>query len=170
MVVWQGRAISGSKDKKICVSSIVSRELETTLDGHTDPVSALVVYRGKLLSTGWDNTIRVWALGTWEQVRVVCVSEHVPEVLSCESLAISGSKLLCGGDLVQDEDASDEDDRDDAKKGFMLVLDYEAMSCEHTLLLDYDPFCLLSRRGEVWVVSEDGPVVVWGKAEGGQGA
>ena len=35
--------------------------------------------------------------------------------------------------LDQDNDASDEDDSDDAKKGFLLDLDYEAMSCEHTL-------------------------------------
>ena len=173
MVVWQGRAISGSKDDKVCVSSIVSRELETTLDGHTDPVSALVVYRGKLLSTGWDNTIRVWALDTWEQVRVVCVSEHVPEVLSCLCLAISGSKLLCGGQLEQDDDARDEDDGDDAKEGFLLVLDYEAMSCEHTLIFDYAQHFLLRLRGEVWCRMHEGPVVVWGNAErekGGQGA
>ena len=78
-------------------------------------------------------------------------------------------KLLCGGELVQDDDASDEDDRDDAKKGFLLVLDYEAMSCEHTLLLDYDPIRLLSRRGEVWCRMYQGPVVVWGKAERGEG-
>ena len=101
------------------------------------------------------------------------VSEHVPKALSCQCLAISGSKLLCGGVLVQDNDASDEYDRDNAEKGFLLVLDYEAMSCEHTLLLDYDPNYLLSRRGEVWSWLYDGPVVVWGKAErgeGGQGA
>ena len=153
MVAWQGRVISGSQDTKICVSSIVSRELETTLDGHTGAVWALAVHRGKLLSTGRDNTIRVWLLGTWEQVRVVHVGEHVPKVLICQCLAISGSKLLCGGWLEKDHDSSDEDDLDDdAKKGFLLVLDYEAMSCEHTLLLDDNPFCLLSSRGEVWGV------------------
>ena len=173
MVAWQGRVISGSHDKKICVSSIVSRELEATLDAHTDAVCALAVHRGKLLSTSHDNTIRVWLLGTWEQVRVVRVSKHVPEVFSCQCLAISGSKLLCGGELDQDDDGRAEDDRDDVKKDFLRVLDYEAMSCEHTLLLDYDPNYLLSRRGEVWSWLYDGPVVVWGKAEqgeGGQGA
>ena len=46
-------------------------------------------------STGNDNTIRVWLLGTWEQVRVVRVSGHVPKVLRCQCLATSGSKLLC---------------------------------------------------------------------------
>ena len=49
------------------------------------------------------------------------------------------------------------------------MLDYEAMSCEHTLLLDNDPFGLLSRRGEVWGALADGPLVVWGKAELGEG-
>ena len=127
-LVWQGRAISGSKDKKICVSSIVSRELEATLDGHADIVRALAVHQGKLLSTGHDNTIRVWALGTWEQIRVVRVNEHVPKVDFCQYLAISGLKLLCRGYLEQDDDASDEDDRDNAKdsEGFLLVLNNEA--------------------------------------------
>ena len=45
MVGWQGRVISGSKDKKMCVSSIVSRELEATLDAHTKVVQALAVHR-----------------------------------------------------------------------------------------------------------------------------
>ena len=62
-----------------------------------------------------------WLLGTWEQVRVVRVSEHVPKVLTCRCLAISGSKLLCGEDLDQDDDASDKGDRDNAKKGFTTM-------------------------------------------------
>ena len=109
----------------------------------------------------------------WEQVRVARVIEHVPKVNSCVCLAISGSKLLCGGDLVRDDDASDENDRDNVKKGFLMVLDYEAMNCEHTLLLDYYPWRLLSLRAELWSLVDDGSVVVLGKAErgeGGQGA
>ena len=80
------------------------------------------VHQGKLLSTGRDNTIHVWALGMWEQVRVVRTCPR-------SSPVNAGSKLLCGGELEQDEGASDEDDSDNAKKGFLLVIDYEVMSC-----------------------------------------
>ena len=103
----------------------------------------------------------------------MCVSEHVPKVDFCQCLAIRGSKLLCRGELAQDNDASDKDNCDDVKKGFLLVLDYEVMSSEHMLLLDYDPNYLLSCQGKVWSIMIGCPVVVWGKAErgeGGQGA
>ena len=42
-VVWQGRIISGSWDKKICICSIVTRQHEATLDAHIGFVVALAV-------------------------------------------------------------------------------------------------------------------------------
>ena len=64
------------------------------------------------------------------------------------------------------------------KNGFVLVLDTQAMTCEHVLRLDEPVLTLLSLRGEVWGVlgRKDGDVwnannvVVWGKAERGAGS
>ena len=69
---------SGSKDEKIVVLDIVTRQHEATLDAHTYGVCALAVCGRTLLSTGRDSTISVWALGTWSHLKVVRVSEHVP--------------------------------------------------------------------------------------------
>ena len=75
--VWEGRVISGSNDKKISVHDIVTRQHEATVDAHIGPVNALAVTGGRLYSTGYDGTIGVWALGTFQLVRRVLVSEHV---------------------------------------------------------------------------------------------
>ena len=73
--------------------------------------------------------------------------------------------LVCGGYRNDDPD------------GFVLVLDHQAMRCEHTLRLDRPVDSLLSLRGEVWgrLARRDGvtfkadKVVMWGKAERGAG-
>ena len=45
------------------------------------------------------------------------------------------------------------------------------LSCQHTLRLeDSVESMLLSMRGEVWVRLGNGSVVVWGKAERGEGS
>ena len=78
----------------------------------------------------------------------------------CYCLAVSGSMLLCGGECTD-------------HSGFMVVLDSDTLSCQHTLRLDHPVRSLLSVRGEVWgrlgnysVVDK---VVVWGKVERGEG-
>ena len=121
----------------------------------TGPVEALAVSGRTLLSTGEDCTIGVWALGTWSHLKVVQVSEHVPDALRCCCLAVSGSMLLCDGVC---KDGS----------GFVVVLDSHSMSCQHTLRLDHSVRSLLSVRGEVWGELGNKMVVVWGKAEWGQ--
>ena len=150
--------ISGSKDKTIVVSDIVTRQHEATLDALTGCLSALAVNGRTLLSTGLDYTIGVWALGTWSHLRVVRVSEHVPDALYCTCLSVSGSMLVCGG-WCEDEES-----------GFMAVLDSDSMDCQHTLRLDHYVESLLSVRGEVWGRLRDGKVVVWSKAERGEGS
>ena len=52
--------ISGSNDKTIKVSDIVTRQHEATLEAHTDAVCVLAVSGRTLLSTGDD--VRVGAL------------------------------------------------------------------------------------------------------------
>ena len=111
-----------------------------------------------LVSTGSDSTIGVWALGTWSHLRRVRVSEHVPDALRCYCLAVSGSMLLCCGQC------------DDEESGFMVVLDSDPLTCQHTLRLDPSVDSLLSVRGEVWGRIGYGNVVVWGKAERGEGS
>ena len=64
IVVREGRVISGSEDKTIKVSDIVTRQHEAALDAHPGAVYALAVRSRTLLSTGDDGTIGVWALGT----------------------------------------------------------------------------------------------------------
>ena len=98
----------------------------------------------------------VWILGTWSHLRVVRVREHVPEALRCLCLAVSGSVLLCGGQCNGD------------RFGFVLVLDTDTLTCQHTLRLDSLVGRLLSVRGEVWGILGDSKLVVWGKAERGE--
>ena len=158
VVVWEGRVISGSGDETIVVSDIVTRQHEATLDAHTCGVYALAVSGRTLLSTGVDCTIRVWALGTWSHLKMVRVSEHVPDAGWCSCLAVSGSMLLCGGYCK------------DGRSGFMVVLESDTLTCQHTLRLDHYVNSLLSVRGEVWGAIGSGKVVVWGKAEQGEGS
>ena len=130
--------ISGSWDKTIKVLDIVTRQLDATLDAHTGPVYALAVSGRTLLSTGSDCTIGVWTLGTWSHLRMVRVSEHVPDAGCCSCLATSGSMLLCGG-VCEDEES-----------GFVVVLDSDTLICQRTLRLDHPVEELLGMRGEVW--------------------
>ena len=132
---WFGRA--GSEDEKIVVSDIVTRQHKATLYAHTGAVSALAVSGRTLLSTGVDCTIRVWALSTWSHLILSRVSEHVPDAGWCPCLAVSGSMLLCGGVCK------------DGRSGFMVVLDSDTLTCQHTLRLDRSVNSLLSVRGEV---------------------
>ena len=158
IIVWEGRVISGSLDKKIHVCDIVTRQHEATLDAHIQWLQALVVCGRTLLSTGDDVTIGVWVVGTWDFVRRLRVSEHVPDALWCYCLAVSGSTLLCGGA------------RKDGTSGFVVVFDAETKRYQHTLCLDHYVYRLLSVRGEVWGRLGDKNVVVWGKAEPGEGS
>ena len=113
---------SGSKDTTISVPDIVTRQQEATLDAHTGTVRALAVCGRTLLSTGQDCTIGMWALGTWSHLRMVRVSGHVPDAYSCYCLALSGSMLVCGGACKNGS-------------GFVVVLDSQTMSCQHTVRL-----------------------------------
>ena len=140
LVVWNGRVISGSEDETIMVHSIASRQHEATLDASTGAVYALAVSGEKLFSTSDDRAICEWALGTWECQRTIRVDEHVPDVWFPRCLSMSGSLLVCGGYC------------NDRQTGFVVVLDAQAMRCEHTLRLDGPVFSLLSLRGEVWGV------------------
>ena len=70
--------------------------------------------------------------------------------------------LLCGGQC-----------NDENGYGFVLVLDSDTLTCQHTQLLNHEVYSLLGVLGEVWGTIE-GPkgifVVLWGKAEWGQGS
>ena len=153
VLVWEGKAISGSDDSKIDVSDIVTRQNEKTLDAHTGSVLALAVSGRALLSTGRDGTIGVWALGTWSHLRTVRLSEHLAEAVYSKCLAVSGSMLLCGGV------------RKGGRYGFMVVLDAATLSFQHTLQLEHDVRSLLSVRGQVWAKLGSMDVVMWGKGE-----
>ena len=84
----------------------------------------LAVSGRTLLSTSEDCTIRVWVLGTWSPLRVVSVSEHVPNALCFNCLAVSGSMLHCGRK------------RKARRSGFVMVLDSDTLTYQHSLRLD----------------------------------
>ena len=79
---------------------------------------------------------------------------------------MSGAMLICGGYHNKWNNC------------FLLMLDTQAMRCEHMLRLDGLLHSLLSLRGEVWgvltrkdrQVDKVDKVVIWGKAERGAGA
>ena len=115
--------ISGSYEKKIVVSDIVTRQHEAILEAHTRAVSALAVLGRTLLSTVEDCAVRVWVLGIWSHLREVKVIEHVPDARFCYCLAVSGSMLLhC-------------EDDEGYEFGFMAVLYPDTLTCQHTLRL-----------------------------------
>ena len=66
--------------------------------------------------------------------------------------------LLCGGSCK------------DYMSGFVVVLDSDTLTCQHTQRLDHPVVSLLRMRGEVWGRLWNGSVVVWGKAERGEGS
>ena len=105
-----------------------------------------------------DCTISVWALGTWSHLRSVLVSKHVPNAQGCHCLAVSGSMLLWVGNF-----------RDEVS-GYLVVLDAETLTCQHTLRLDHYVGSLLCVRGEVWCRLGNEGVVVWGRVEQGEGS
>ena len=53
--------------------------------------------------------------------------------------------------------------------GFVVVLDSDSLSCQHTLRLNHLIERLLSMRGKVWGRLWMGNVVVWGKVKWGDG-
>ena len=62
-----------------------------------------------------------------------------------------------------------EDDYDRDVSGFVLVLDSETLTCEHTLRLDHSVDCLVSVRGEVWGQTRERRCVVVGQGGAGGG-
>ncbi len=92
---WRDKVASGSLDGSIRVWDAGTGALDATLAGHSRAVRALVVHGDRLLSASYDGTIRAWALGTWEGLRTVEAGERESGLSPC-SLAVSGSKLVCG--------------------------------------------------------------------------
>ena len=88
----------------------------------------------------------------------------MPNALCCSCLAVSGLMLLCGGVCK------------DRRSDFVVVLDPDSIRCQHTLRLEHDVYGLLSverllsMRGEVWGRLGNSCVVVFGKAERGEGS
>ena len=97
VMVWEGRAISGSSDANISVCDLVTRRLQAALSAQPGGNAALAVCDQMLLNPGDERTITIWALGTWDAVRRVLIIEHVPDAMCCLCLAASGTMLLCGG-------------------------------------------------------------------------
>ena len=87
---------------------------------------------------------------------MVDICEDAPDAEFCDCLSVCGSVLLCGGKCWDDS-------------GFVAVLDSKTMNYQHTVWLDHRVTNLQSVRGNVWGLLMDGSVVVWGKAERGEG-
>ena len=119
--------ISGSEDRTIQVWSAPEGRHEATLTGHTELVASVVVVPapsgaagggggagvgragpglGWLVSASVDQTIRVWALGSWEALRVVRVCEEGTGRF-VRSLVVAGPGLVVGG-TNQDGPARDD--------------------------------------------------------------
>ena len=58
----------------------------TLLNGHSDAVSALVVYKNWLISGSWDSSIKIWATDTWACVRTL--SDHTGRISHCCSMTL----------------------------------------------------------------------------------
>jgi len=85
--------ISGSKSSLIHIWSLVSRELTTTLEGHTEAVSTLAISEdGSILYSGsYDCTIRVWNLEN--KICIGILTGHTNLVVS---IAITPDMIISG--------------------------------------------------------------------------
>jgi WD40 repeat protein len=64
------RIITGSRDKTIKIWNIENGDCLTTLMGHSNMISSLILISDtKLASAGWDNLIKIWDLNTNKCIR-----------------------------------------------------------------------------------------------------
>jgi WD40 repeat protein len=95
LAVWGDCWLSGSMDRTVAVWSPAAGRRVATLAGHAGGVAALAVDAagGRLYSGGWDQTIRCWALGTWERLRTVQACDPLGNhFVSC--LGLAGRELV----------------------------------------------------------------------------
>ena len=69
---WKDHAIIGCADGQIRVLNIESAEVLRAIEAHRGPVSSLCsLSNGRLVSGGWDHTIRIWHEDSFGCVRVL---------------------------------------------------------------------------------------------------
>jgi WD40 repeat protein len=72
-----GTVVTASNDKTLCVVNLETQECVRTLTGHTDWISAVAVLpNGRLLSAGWDYTMRLWDTATGACLSAVSHAEE----------------------------------------------------------------------------------------------
>ena len=87
---------SGGRDQRIVIRDLETGE-EHVLDGHGQFVTTLAFTPDgkRLVSTSWYRNIRLWDVGSWDEVMTL----RDPEGLSIRAMAISpdGTRILTGG-------------------------------------------------------------------------
>jgi WD40 repeat protein len=99
LAAWGSKAVSASKDEAVSVWDLETGALEATLRGHRGSILALLVHADRLYSASADGTVREWAAGTWEELRVLVACDGAGRYWPC-CLAVSGGaafERLLGG-------------------------------------------------------------------------
>jgi THO complex subunit 6 len=103
----QGRLVLGTGNSNIYMYDLETRQLVTTLTGHTDYVHSVASGQGEgdtntLVSGGEDGTVRLWDPRKGEQVHCLTPSEkselarpHLGRHINC--VAVSSDWMACGG-------------------------------------------------------------------------
>jgi hypothetical protein len=150
LVIWQSKVLSGLMNGTVQAWDMATGAHDATLTGHTQRVSALAVnvYRDRLFSFSYDDTIREWEMGTWSVLRIAKASSNYSD--GPQSLVLMGSKLILKGRKLN------------AQK--LQVFGVWSLKCECEVQTDKTLSCLAAGRGGTVWGGNGTEVVVWGLA------
>ena len=164
MVVWKNELICASDDKIVTFQLTPNGQLTPDKQLTTEMKvrwSDLAICNQRLFAVNNVVSITAWRVGTWEpliEVSLVNPSHGQFQLTNCLcKLAVSGSKLLCGGSHC------DTPQLFDGKPGLLAVLDMETMQLEHVFHFAHDNIeALVSTPcGAVWALYGHDRVLQW---------
>lgn len=112
--------VSGSTDERICLFDIETNQEMGILCGHEGTVTRLAIYEEHMLSSAEDQTVRIWSLEDWEEIKTLKHSAAVRDFSADPSgkllLTIANDKTLRAWDLTKGREAFTKSFRDQPER------------------------------------------------------